>query len=388
MLGRRRIFIDRARRSSPHLVARLRPRRQRGRADRRARRAGRRRRADEPRDALDHHRDLPAAAARDGDRDLGRASRRSRSRSARSSAACSPSTSTGAGSSSSTSRSASLGIVAAFALHRRVAGHLGRAASRPAGPRHVRGRPVRADLRADRGEQATAGRRRASSSLFALRGRLARRLRRCSSAVSGCRCSTCRCSATGTFAGANAVMLLVGLAMFGVFFFVSLYMQNILGYSADPGGRELPADDRADHPGRAAGREALRPASGRAGSWPPAWSLLAVSLLLFATLEADSTFWALLPGVCWSAASAWRSRWRRRLRRRWARSRRQGRRRLGRDEQHAAGRRLDRHRRDGRDRRGARSRDRARPPGRSSTASPPRSSWRRRSPSQARWSRP
>jgi EmrB/QacA subfamily drug resistance transporter len=34
-----------------------------------------------------------------------------------------------------------------------------------------------------------------------------------------------------TFAGANTVMLLLGLAMFGVFFFVSLYVQNILGYS-------------------------------------------------------------------------------------------------------------------------------------------------------------
>src|SRR5207248_2472212 len=33
------------------------------------------------------------------------------------------------------------------------------------------------------------------------------------------------------FAGANTVMLLVGLAMFGVFFYVSLYVQQILGYS-------------------------------------------------------------------------------------------------------------------------------------------------------------
>ena len=40
--------------------------------DRRARRAGRRRRADEPGDALDHHGDVPAAAARHGDRHLGR----------------------------------------------------------------------------------------------------------------------------------------------------------------------------------------------------------------------------------------------------------------------------------------------------------------------------
>jgi EmrB/QacA subfamily drug resistance transporter len=34
-----------------------------------------------------------------------------------------------------------------------------------------------------------------------------------------------------TFGGANASMLFVGLAMFGTFFFVSIYMQQILGYS-------------------------------------------------------------------------------------------------------------------------------------------------------------
>ena len=34
-----------------------------------------------------------------------------------------------------------------------------------------------------------------------------------------------------SFTSANAVMLLIGLAMFGMFFFVSLYVQNILGYS-------------------------------------------------------------------------------------------------------------------------------------------------------------
>jgi EmrB/QacA subfamily drug resistance transporter len=34
-----------------------------------------------------------------------------------------------------------------------------------------------------------------------------------------------------TFGGANAAMLFVGLAMFGTFFYVSLYMQNVLKYS-------------------------------------------------------------------------------------------------------------------------------------------------------------
>src|SRR5690242_4431809 len=33
------------------------------------------------------------------------------------------------------------------------------------------------------------------------------------------------------FSGANAVMLFIGLAMFGVFFYVSLYVQQVLGYS-------------------------------------------------------------------------------------------------------------------------------------------------------------
>src|ERR1044072_2288106 len=35
-----------------------------------------------------------------------------------------------------------------------------------------------------------------------------------------------------TFAGANAAMLLVGLAMFGIFFYNSLFLQGVLGYGA------------------------------------------------------------------------------------------------------------------------------------------------------------
>ena len=69
--------------------------------------AGRRRGDDEPGDALDHRRDVPAAAARAPRSGSGRASPRSRSRSARSSAACSPSTRAGTGSSSSTCPSGS-----------------------------------------------------------------------------------------------------------------------------------------------------------------------------------------------------------------------------------------------------------------------------------------
>src|SRR6185369_2269636 len=35
----------------------------------------------------------------------------------------------------------------------------------------------------------------------------------------------------GAFAGSNIVAIMVSLAMFGVFLFVSLYIQNVLGYS-------------------------------------------------------------------------------------------------------------------------------------------------------------
>ena len=58
-----------------------------GVADRGAHRPGRRRGADEPGDALDHHRDLPARASAAPRSGSGPASRRSRSRSGRSSAA-------------------------------------------------------------------------------------------------------------------------------------------------------------------------------------------------------------------------------------------------------------------------------------------------------------
>jgi EmrB/QacA subfamily drug resistance transporter len=43
------------------------------------------------------------------------------------------------------------------------------------------------------------------------------------------------------FSAANAVVLLVGFAMFGIFYFITLYFQNVLGYSAmEAGVRSLP----------------------------------------------------------------------------------------------------------------------------------------------------
>ena len=62
-----------------------------------------------------------------------------------------------------------------------------------------------------------------------------------------------------TFSGANAAMLFVGLAMFGTFFFVSLYMQNVLGYSPVQAGASFLPDDDPDHPDRTACGRAHRP---------------------------------------------------------------------------------------------------------------------------------
>jgi EmrB/QacA subfamily drug resistance transporter len=99
-----------------------------------------------------------------------------------------------------------------------------------------------------------------------------------------------------TFAGANLVLLLVALAMFGVFFFLSLYMQNILGYSAVKAGASfLPMTLLIIVVAPLAGR-----LSDRLGSrWllTGGMTLVAVQLLYFSRLGVDETFWSLLPGM-------------------------------------------------------------------------------------------
>jgi EmrB/QacA subfamily drug resistance transporter len=99
-----------------------------------------------------------------------------------------------------------------------------------------------------------------------------------------------------TFAGANAAMLLVGLAMFGIFFFTSLFVQNILGFSAiETGASFLPMTVLII---------LVAPIAGRISDhFGPRWLmgagmvLLSASLLLFGRLETDSTFWGLLPAM-------------------------------------------------------------------------------------------
>jgi EmrB/QacA subfamily drug resistance transporter len=100
----------------------------------------------------------------------------------------------------------------------------------------------------------------------------------------------------GTFAGANTVMLLVGLAMFGVFFYNSLFIQNVMGYSAvQTGATFLPMTMLIILVAPAAGKY-----SDRVGSrWLMAVGmiLLAVSLFTFSRLDASADFWSLLPGL-------------------------------------------------------------------------------------------
>ncbi len=99
-----------------------------------------------------------------------------------------------------------------------------------------------------------------------------------------------------TFAGANTVALLVSLAMFGVFFFISLYMQNVLGYSAVRAGVAfLPMTVLIIVVAPIAGKS-----SDRLGSrWlmTGGMTLVGCALLIFAQLQADSSYLMLLPAM-------------------------------------------------------------------------------------------
>jgi EmrB/QacA subfamily drug resistance transporter len=99
-----------------------------------------------------------------------------------------------------------------------------------------------------------------------------------------------------TFSGANTVMGLVGLAMFGIFFYNSLFLQNVLGYGPiKTGATFLPLTGLI---------MVVAPIAGRfTDVIGPRWlisvgmTLLTGSLLLFATLDESSSFWNILPGL-------------------------------------------------------------------------------------------
>jgi EmrB/QacA subfamily drug resistance transporter len=98
------------------------------------------------------------------------------------------------------------------------------------------------------------------------------------------------------FAGANGVMLLVVLAMFGVFFYVSLYVQQVLGYSPTQAGASfLPWTVLIILIAPRAGK-----LSDRIGPRPLVtfgMLVLAGSLFWFSQLGTSESFWSLLPGM-------------------------------------------------------------------------------------------
>jgi EmrB/QacA subfamily drug resistance transporter len=100
----------------------------------------------------------------------------------------------------------------------------------------------------------------------------------------------------GSFTGANIVAMLVSLGMFGVFFFVSLYVQNILGYSAiQAGAIFLPMTILIILIAPVAGK-----ASDRIGSrWlmGAGMTIVGISLLLYQRVGLHSDFWTLLPSL-------------------------------------------------------------------------------------------
>lgn len=100
----------------------------------------------------------------------------------------------------------------------------------------------------------------------------------------------------GTFAGANTAMLLTAFAMFGVLFFLSLYMQNVLGYSATRAGAAfLPMTLMIMLVAPIAGR-----LSDRVGSrWlmGGGLTLVGIGLLLFSRLDAQSGYGMILPAL-------------------------------------------------------------------------------------------
>jgi EmrB/QacA subfamily drug resistance transporter len=97
-----------------------------------------------------------------------------------------------------------------------------------------------------------------------------------------------------TFAGANIVAMLVSLGMFGVFFFVSLYVQNILGYSPTKAGASfLPMTLLIIIIAPIAG--ALSDRIGSRWLMGGGMFLLGIGGLLWQRIGLHSSYWVLLP---------------------------------------------------------------------------------------------
>ena len=99
-----------------------------------------------------------------------------------------------------------------------------------------------------------------------------------------------------SFSSANVVMFLIGLAMFGTFFFVSLFVQNVLHFSPiQAGATFLPMTLFIIFVAPIAGKLADR--IGPRALMVPGVALITASLILFSLQDESSTFWTLLPAL-------------------------------------------------------------------------------------------
>jgi EmrB/QacA subfamily drug resistance transporter len=99
-----------------------------------------------------------------------------------------------------------------------------------------------------------------------------------------------------TFSGANTAMLFVGLAMLSTFFYVSLYMQNVLRYSPlEAGAAFLPLTLLFILVAPRAGK--LSDRFGSRALVAIGMTLISIMLLYYSHLGAGASFWTLLPGL-------------------------------------------------------------------------------------------
>ena len=99
-----------------------------------------------------------------------------------------------------------------------------------------------------------------------------------------------------SFSSANVVMFLIGLAMFGTFFFVSLFVQNVLRFSPiQAGATFLPMTVFIILVAPIAGK--LSDRIGPRALMVPGLALVTASLVLFSLQDESSTFWTLLPAL-------------------------------------------------------------------------------------------
>lgn len=98
------------------------------------------------------------------------------------------------------------------------------------------------------------------------------------------------------FTGANTVMGLVGLAMFGIFFYVSLYVQQVLGYSpVQAGASFLPWTVLIILLAPVAGK--LSDRLGPRRFVTSGMAIVAGSMFVFSRVGVGASYWALLPGM-------------------------------------------------------------------------------------------